>query len=424
MDTATVLPTPMPLGLQPSFGFGDRLGLATPGHLDAARRGSLLPIFAQQSVREMSRTNREPAEVMQAAQAALTAEEYEGPWGADADHLKTREDVFRLAAAGFTFYTIDPSDHVNNRADELVGDELRDAAEAVVTAGAFESLAEVEGLYLGRVFDVPGAGRLGFEEREPLYRAVAKYGAAVAHAARMAEWIAAAAPPFGAEIELSVDETATPTRLEEHLFVGLELRRRGVEVISLAPRFVGEFEKGVDYRGDLREFEASLRSHVAVARYCGPYKISVHSGSDKFSIYPVLGRVCGDLLHVKTAGTSYLEALRVAARTAPALFADIVSFARSRFERDRATYHISARLDTVPPIEALAEPERERVYLDQDGGRQILHVTFGSVLTEGRGADGRSFKEALLEVLQDQQELHRQLVAAHLGRHIELLQAG
>src|SRR5438132_186439 len=106
--------------------------------------------------------------------------------------------------------------------------------------------------------------------------------------------------PF--EIEVSVDETDSPTSALEHLFFGLELKRRRVKVVSLAPRFIGEFEKGIDYRGDLHKFEAALGEHVAVARFCGPYKISVHSGSDKFAIYPILGRVCGDLLHVKTAG--------------------------------------------------------------------------------------------------------------------------
>ena len=94
-----------------------------------------------------------------------------------------------------------------------------------------------------------------------------------------------------------------PTSALEHLFIGLELRRHKVpHVVSVAPRFIGDFEKGIDFKGDLKKFEASLREHVAIAKHCGPYKISVHSGSDKFTAYPVVGRVCGKLLHVKTAG--------------------------------------------------------------------------------------------------------------------------
>ena len=111
----------------------------------------------------------------------------------------------------------------------------------------------------------------------------------------MAEAIAEAKPPRGAEIEVSVDETETPTSPAEHLFIGLELQRRGVNAVSVAPRFCGEFEKGIDYKGDLKLFESTLRQHVAIAQCCGPYKISVHSGSDKFKVYPILGRICGDL---------------------------------------------------------------------------------------------------------------------------------
>src|SRR5687767_3893657 len=83
---------PVPLGLKKSFGFGDRLGLATPGHLASARKFDFAPIFAQQSIREMRRTNRTPEEVMAAARSALAAEGYAGRWGADADHLKTPDD--------------------------------------------------------------------------------------------------------------------------------------------------------------------------------------------------------------------------------------------------------------------------------------------------------------------------------------------
>ena len=71
----------------------------------------------------------------------------------------------------------------------------------------------------------------------------------------------------------------------------MELKRREVQCVSLAPRFVCQFEKAIDYKGDLGLFESTLVQHVAIARWCGPYKISVHSGSDKFSIYPIIGRV-------------------------------------------------------------------------------------------------------------------------------------
>ena len=91
---------PSVLGLKKSFGFGDRLGLAGPGHIEAARKFDFAAIFAQQSIRELDRTNRTAEEVMEAAQSAVSDAGYKEPWGADADHLKTQEDVERMAAAG------------------------------------------------------------------------------------------------------------------------------------------------------------------------------------------------------------------------------------------------------------------------------------------------------------------------------------
>jgi hypothetical protein len=411
---------PSLLGLQPTFGFGDRLGLATPGHIASLKHGRLLPILAQQSVREMTRTQRTPDEVMAAARRGIAETGFQGVWGADADHLKTREDVFNLAAAGFTFFTIDPSAYVENAADSLAGDSLLVAAEQVVATGAFESLAQVESLYANKEFDL-GIGsplRIG---REAVLRAVVKYGRAVDYAGTMGAWIGEARTGRGADIEVSVDETDSPTTAAEHLFIAAELRRRGVSAVSVAPRFCGEFEKGIDYKGDLARFEAELRVHAAIARTFGPYKISVHSGSDKFQIYPIVAAVCGDLLHVKTAGTSYLEALRVVARVNGDLFAEIVAYSRGRFDTDKATYHISATLAGVAAGAGLSSADLERVYLDEDGGRQILHVTFGSVLTLGVDGRGRTFKEGILEVLQTHPSLHSEILEGHLGKHLRLL---
>ena len=413
---------PTTLGLKKSFGFGDRLGLATPGHLAAANQFGFAPIFAQQSIREMARTQRTPEEVMQAAQEALAQTGYAKPWGADADHLKTPDDVQRTAAAGFCFFTIDPSEFVQNDADRMSLDNLESEVAQAESDGVFPDPHWKE-TYLNQRFEIGNGPSLQFT-REHLLRAAVKYGRAIAHSAFLAGHIAQAnqARPF--EIEVSVDETDSPTSALEHLFFGLELKRRNVKVVSLAPRFIGEFEKGIDYRGDLGRFETSLREHVAIAKFCGPYKLSVHSGSDKFSAYPIIGRVCGDLLHVKTAGTSYLEALRVAARTAPHLFADIVAYSRGRFETDRKSYHISTTRADIDALPAFTGPAEESIYLNEVPGRQLLHVTFGSVLTLGLDPQGRRFKDALLELLQRHAGLHLEFLEKHFVKHLSLLEKG
>ncbi|MCG3149262.1 MAG: hypothetical protein PCFJNLEI_02722 [Verrucomicrobiae bacterium] len=370
---------PLPLGLKKSFGFGDRLGLATPGHYAAFKKFKFAPIFAQQSIREMERTQRTPQDVVSAATNALTKLGYTGPWGADADHLKVPEHVDRTAAAGFCFFTIDPSEYV----------------------GKGTLTPELKSLY----------------PQLPAATAV-KYGAALAHCGLMGRHIAKVMGNRPFEIEISVDETDEPTTPAEHRFIAMELKRHSVpNVVSVAPRFVGEFEKGIDFKGDLKQFEASLREHVAIAREFGPYKISVHSGSDKFTAYPVIGRVCGELLHVKTAGTSYLEAMRVVARTNVALFATIAEFCRGRFETDRKSYHISATNAQVAGLPKFTGQE-EAVYLDEIAGRQLLHVTFGSVLTNP------DFKPRILETLNKNVALHEELLDRHFTKHLSLLSNG
>src|SRR5215212_6295457 len=106
-----------PLHLTLSFGFGDRLGLATPGHIAAVRDTKFAPIFAQQSVRENTRTGRTPQQVMEDAKRAVDAAQWDLPWGADADHLKRLDDIPAFVEAGYTFFTVDPGEYVDNSAD-------------------------------------------------------------------------------------------------------------------------------------------------------------------------------------------------------------------------------------------------------------------------------------------------------------------
>lgn len=413
---------PVPLGLKKSFGFGDRLGMATPGHYRSARKYDFAPIYAQQSIREMERTARTPEEVMKAAVDGLAKVGYTGIWGADADHLKNETDVRRTAAAGYCFFTIDPSAFVVNDADNMSAAQLEEGVRKLVADKIFDD-AGWEQMYLGKKIDVGSGLALSFAQAD-LRRAAVKYARAIAHSAEMSKYIASASAGKPYEIEVSVDETDSPTSSVEHLFFGMELKRRGVKVVSLAPRFVGEMEKGIDYKGDFKLFEARFKDHVAIARFCGPYKISVHSGSDKFSIYPIVGRVCGDLLHVKTAGTSYLEALRVVVRRNVPLFKEIAAYSHGRFAADRKTYHISTTDADVARLASSSPENLEHVYLEEIPGRQVLHVTFGSVLTQGKRANGQTFKQALLETLEKNSSLYDEVLEIHFDKHLSKLNQG
>ncbi|MEM7625490.1 MAG: tagaturonate epimerase family protein [Planctomycetota bacterium] len=420
---------PVTLGLTPSFGFGDRLGFATPGHLAALSQagGPIKGIFAQQSIREMQRTARTPSQVMSAATQAVakTSNPASLVWGADADHLKTSADVDLTAEAGFAFFTIDPSDHVDQDADSY---------DAATLEAKYQPTAWVE-TYREESISIPEGSTITLDDIT-LKRAAVKYGLAITHALKLAAHIKHAAEQRGLpyEIEVSVDETDQPTSIAEHYIIADQLRRGndeypglGSRLVSLAPRFVGELEKGIDYIGDVDALETSLREHAAVAEHLGPYKLSLHSGSDKLSMYPALARATRGRFHVKTAGTSYLEAVRAVAHHAPELFRRVVDFSRGCYGVDRATYHVHAEVTDVPaPADVSDDHELVDLYLEHwadvtpgEGftkpGRQILHCAFGSVMTdEGLGPEVR-------QVLCEHPDTYREILAEHFVRHLESL---
>jgi hypothetical protein len=425
MNTNSI--TPVTLGIEPSFGFGDRIGLATPGHVRAmqAAGGGIRPIFAQQSIREMARTNREPSTVMTQAMTAAIACGWKGAIGADADHLKTPEDVDRTAAVGFTFFTIDPSGNVDESADSYDQQTLRSKFEAVRGEIAWYQS------YLGHDVALPNGTVIHLSE-EACMRCAVKYGRAIVAAIKLADYIKQVNDKLGRdyEIELSVDETDQPTTLTEHYIIADQCLDAGMKLVSLAPRFIGELEKGIDYIGDTAKLETSLADHNAIAELLGPYKLSLHSGSDKLSMYPALARATKGRFHVKTAGTSYLEALRVAARHEPPLFRRIVEFSRQRYDTDKATYHVHATVaDTPAPSDLPDDRAIEREYLElwsevPEGigftkpGRQILHCTFGSVLTDP------TLGPELRGVLEAHPDTYAEILADHFSRHLRALRAG
>lgn len=427
MPTAETRSQVRTLGLSPSFGFGDRTGLATPGHVEAMKRAGegIEPIFPQQSIREMARTRRTPEQVMNEALMGMRQAGWTGPTGADADHLKTTEDVDVTASAGFTFFTIDPSGHVDPRAD--LDDEPTLRSKFAPIADEIDWFDA----YKGESIVLPTGTRVILDDQACL-RAAVKYGRAINAAIALGKHIDQVHQKLGRdyEIELSVDETDQPTTLGEHFIIADQCRQHGMKLVSLAPRYMGDFEKGIDYKGDVELLERSLRDHAAIASMLGPYKLSLHSGSDKLSMYPALARASKGLFHVKTAGTSYLEALRVVARHDPALFRNIITCARDKYDTDKATYHVSATLDSAPaPSDVSDIAILEREYLENwsdvppgqgfsKPGRQIVHCTFGSVLTDSK------LGPALRSVLEAHPDTYKDVLADHFARHLEALRQG
>jgi hypothetical protein len=240
-------------------------------------------------VRENARTRRIPQQVLDDATWGLFQEGWREPWGADADHLKTPAQVSDFADAGYTFYTIDPGDHVDDRAGEASAGALEAKVRALPWDALEDTFGDLQRRYLAGPVELEGS--VLTIERGALWLAAVKYGRAIAHTVAMYRHIVSRIGERAFEFEVSVDETSSPTTVAEHVYIARELRRLGVRWVSLAPRFIGRFEKGVDYIGDLEVFSAEFARHAAVARVFGPYKLSLHSGSDKFSIYPIAARL-------------------------------------------------------------------------------------------------------------------------------------
>jgi hypothetical protein len=406
---------PQPLGLKTSAGLGDRLGIATPGHVRAIRatNGRIAPIYTQQSIREMARTGRTAQQVMDDATWGVFSEGWHSGFGADADHLKTPADIEVCAAAGFTFYTVDPGEYVNNDAETMNIEALKTALDSLPWSQIQDSVEALRQRYLNQTFAVE-TYEIKFSE-EALLRAAVKYGRVVAHVLMMYRHLGQVMGSRPWELEISVDETESVTTHAEHFYIASELKRLGVQWVSLAPRYVGRFEKGVDYIGDLGEFEADFAVHAAIARQLGPYKLSLHSGSDKFSVYPIAARLTKGVVHLKTAGTSYLEALRTIAALDTAFFRSIYQFALERYTEDRATYHVSAQLDKAPTPESVSDADLAGL-LDQFDAREILHVTFGSVL---KADNGTRFYNHFMELLNANPEAYATNLEKHFARHLQ-----
>ncbi len=405
------------IGLVDSFGFGDRIGLANPAHIRSLEGSNFKPVLAQQSIRELTRTNRTPAEVMNAAVWAVFQEGYTAGFGADADHLKTIEDIDLMISNGFKMFTFDPSEYVHNEADTLHDDQLDDRLKSINWEGLEIKYEKLAGFYLDKEFKISDELIIRTDGNK-LKRALIKYGDALAYIKKLYDHIRKNHTDYESEVEVSVDETDSITSPFEHYFIANELKRLNVKVISLAPRFIGDFEKGIDYKGDLELFKKEYIKHISIANYFGTYKISLHSGSDKFGVYRVIGSLKIGATHVKTAGTSYLEALKVLALKEPAVFREMLDYCKDLYDEEKKTYHVSADINKIKPGKEYSDEELVELF-NQNDWRQILHVTFGRVLTDKNKKSEYIFKDKLINCLKRNEEIHYDFIIKHFHRHLE-----
>lgn len=380
-----------------SVGTGDRFGKQGEAQLHAfellAERGVEASIVWNKSNREHLLIGTEPENQRIASEAAVKARGYKGIYCVDADHINLE------TVDGFLpwcdFFTIDVADFIGKAASE-------ERTQAFVAAR--------QNLIADR--SVPVA-----IDQKTIEVSAAKYLYAIDEAALVYGRILANKPDGNFHIEVSMDETDAAQSPAEMVVILAGLADAGIPVQTIAPKFSGRFNKGVDYVGDvdafLREFEADAGVIAWAAKAFGlpeSLKLSIHSGSDKFSIYPGIGRIirklgCG--LHLKTAGTTWLEELIGLAEAdgeALVLAKRIYASAYNRISELTKPYAavIDISMDRLPGpatvgswdsrtfVDALRHDQKNPGY--NPDFRQLLHVAF-----KVAGELGQEYLDALEE---------------------------
>jgi hypothetical protein len=285
-----------------SIGHGDRFGRQGTAQLqavlDARKDGiDIVPVW-NKSMREHILIGTQPQSLRDEADAAVKQLGYDGPYFVDADHINMNSVETFLSCSDF--FTLDVAENLGK--PPLSNETAERYRNALMALGRVQIQPDADPL----VYDLSSANAL-----------VEAYGGAVEAAKTIFQKIAAARASAPFAVEVSMDETVRTQGPQELLAILCLLALEDVPAQTIAPKFTGRFNKGVDYVGDLstfrQEFEADLLViRYAVARFGLPetLKLSVHSGSDKFSLYPIIHELINRHhagLHLKTAGTTWLE---------------------------------------------------------------------------------------------------------------------
>lgn len=406
-----------------SFGIGDRFSQQGKAQLGALIRAKelgidIVPVW-NKSNREHQIIHSSPADTRQEADQAVAALGWKGPYHVDADHINMVTVNPFLEHSDF--FTLDVAEYIGS---EVSADEM-------------EKFLALANTYTGEVH-IPGIGDPFLISRDMLQEIAGKFLGAISKAAAIYRHIESSKGTGNFIAEVSMDEVESAQTPEELFFILLMISHYHIPAQTIAPKFTGRFNKGVDYVGDLdrfrKEFEQDLLvMDFAVKAFGLPdnLKLSIHSGSDKFSIYPIMGELIRKHdkgIHVKTAGTTWLEeviGLAMAGGEALAMAKNIYSKAYCRREELCTPYQTVIDIDPaslpLPPDVDAWEGERFASALRHvpghphyDAGfRQLIHV--GYKVAAEMGND-------FLEMVRQHRDIVAEQVSANIfERHIRRL---
>ena len=394
-----------PFGLAPticdqkaSFGTGDRLGIISCAHMNAATNYNIFPVIAQQSPRELEKTGRTFKGALLDAVMGYIESGSNKAFGADADHIKNEKYLNSAIEAGYSMYTIDLSDWLK-KTKGITG--KNNAINKTSTTGNAVIMQ-----YKQYELKIPGDKSYKIN-RKALVEAALVYDKSLENVKRFVTTLREKLDNF--ELEISVDEYPRDTTIEDHLFVVEYLRHEGIEIQCLAPKFPGEFQKAVDFRGNINDLRSSLQKHVALAEKLGNYRLSLHSGSDKFSIYEIFSKVTNGQFHIKTSGTSWLRAVEIVVVFDKKLFEEMYQLCRNQLDENKKSYHVSIQNSDFPA----KLPEDTKAFFNTPNVQQLFHISYGTLL--------HKFKERIMPILREHENEHYRAISLHIERHMQEL---
>lgn len=285
-----------------SLGVGDRFAHEGKAQLRAIMKANkagleIVPVW-NKSNREHIYVHSTPADTRKEADEAVKALGYKGQYLVDADHINLNTVAPFIEVSDF--FTLDVAAYIGKESPKT---EIE----------AFLSSCEN---YIGQLH-IPGIAEPLEITPELIEEIAGKFLAATQQASEIYNYLKKEKGEGNFITEVSMDEVETPQTPIELLFILKMLADKGVPAQTIAPKFTGRFNKGVDYVGDLDQFAKEFEEDVLVIDYAvkefglpEELKLSVHSGSDKFSIYPIMAKIIKKYdkgLHLKTAGTTWLE---------------------------------------------------------------------------------------------------------------------
>jgi hypothetical protein len=319
---------------------GNHFALAIPGHIRALEKFDMVPILVQQSVKENMQTGQSLREKIQDAAWAVFQENYQKGYGADGNRITSLEEVRSAIDAGVSMISLDLSEKLIPEAMDAPKEWVDRRFQREIDSGDAEVLIH---LFTGKEFHFKGPyGELSVQfDEETAKRNILLFHLAIDFSEEVYDFIRLQTGyrdiiDFG----ISIDKTPFATSPENHLFLIIALSHRGVRMDFLAPRFAREFQNGVDLPGDLKGFGRQFYQHLLIARDYGCYKISIDSGSDKSSFFPIVTELGGGL-HLKIDGPYWLEAMHLISLKDPNLYTQIqntsnrkgIDLFRERLER-------------------------------------------------------------------------------------------